>query len=124
MANFHICEFVDAGTERLIEGIGHIEDLRETLGGFHLTLSAPGEAAALEEDVLLDPTARRVAVVRRSTSGKQQSSYSAVERGEKATLLREAVWPGAREDLLRQDGLRGRLAGSLAVDLLAWSRLL
>ena len=113
-----------SGYRRLIEGIGHIEDLRETLGGFHLTLSAPGEAAALEEDVLLDPTARRVAVVRRSTSGKQQSSYSAVERGEKATLLREAVWPGAREDLLRQDGLRGRLAGSLAVDLLAWSRLL
>ena len=114
-----------SGYRRLLEGVGRVEDLRETSDGFRLTLAAaPGEPATLEEEVWLDPPARRLAIVRRSAAGEQQSSYRAVERGEKATLLREAVWPGAREDLLRQDGLRGRLAGSLAVDLLAWSRLL
>ena len=114
-----------SGYRRLLEGVGRVDDLRETPGGFRLTLSAaPGEAAALDEDVSLDPVARRVAVVRRSAAGEQRSSYRAVERGGKATLQREAVWPGAREELLRQDGLRGRLAGSLALDLLAWSRLL
>jgi hypothetical protein len=114
-----------SGYRRLLEGVARVEDLRETPGGFRLALlAAPGEPAALEEDVTLDPVARRVAVVRRSAAGEQRSSYRAVERNGKATLLREAVMPGAREDLLRQDGLRGRLAGSLALDLLAWSRLL
>jgi hypothetical protein len=114
-----------SGYRRLLEGVGQIEDPRETPGGFRVTLSAaPGEPVTLEEDVSLDPAAHRVAIVRRSAAGEQRSSYRAVERGGKATLLREAVLPGAREDLLRQDGLRGRLAGSLAVDLLAWSRLL
>jgi hypothetical protein len=114
-----------SGYRRLLEGVGRIEDLRETSEGFRLTLAAaPGEPAALEEDVCLDPPARRVAIVRRSAAGEQRSSYRAADRDGKATLMREAVFPGAREDLLRQDSLRGRLAGSLAVDLLAWSRLL
>lgn len=114
-----------SGYRRLLEGVGRIEDLTETPGGFRLALSAaPGEPAALEEEVGLDPAARRLAIVRRSAAGEQRSSYRAVERGGKATLLHEAVLPGAREDLLRQDALRGRLAGSLAIDLLAWSRLL
>ncbi|HKD18158.1 MAG TPA: arylamine N-acetyltransferase [Thermoanaerobaculia bacterium] len=112
------------GYRRLLEGVGRVEDLRETPGGFRLTLSAaPGEAAALEEEVSLDPATRRVSIVRRSAAGEQRSSYCAAERGGKATLLREAEFAGAREDLLRQDSLRGRLAASLAVDLLAWSRL-
>jgi hypothetical protein len=38
--------------------------------------------------------------------------------------MREAELSGPREDLLRNDSLRGRLAASLAVDLLAWSRML
>jgi hypothetical protein len=37
-------------------------------------------------------------------------------------LVREAVLSGAREDLLKNDSARGRMAGTLAVDLLAWSR--
>ncbi len=35
--------------------------------------------------------------------------------------MRGARLSGPREDLLRNDSLRGRLAGTLAVDLLAWS---
>jgi hypothetical protein len=38
--------------------------------------------------------------------------------------MRETTLSGSREDLLRNDALRGRLAGTLAVDLLAWARLL
>ena len=114
-----------SGYQHLLEGVGRVEDLRETPGGFRLTLAAaPGEPAALEEDVALDPAARRLAIVRRSPAGEQRSSYRSVERGGRTSLLREAVFPGAREDLLRQDSLRGRLAGSLALDLLAWSRML
>ena len=47
-----------------------------------------------------------------------------ITRGEKTYLTREAELTGRREDLLRNDSLRGRLAGSLAVDLLAWARML
>jgi N-acetyltransferase len=114
-----------SGYRRLLEGVGRVEDLRETPSGFRLTLSAaPGEPAALEEEVSLEPAARRLTIVRRSAVGEQRSSYRALERGGKTSLAREAAFPGAREDLLRQDSLRGRLAGSLALDLLAWSRLL
>jgi hypothetical protein len=38
--------------------------------------------------------------------------------------VREATLSGRRQDLLRNDSLRGRLAGALAVDLLAWARML
>jgi hypothetical protein len=38
--------------------------------------------------------------------------------------VREAALPGRGEELLRNDSLRGRLAGTLAVDLLAWTRML
>jgi hypothetical protein len=31
---------------------------------------------------------------------------------------------GAREDLLANDSARGRMAGTLAADLLGWARLL
>jgi hypothetical protein len=114
-----------SGYRRLLEGVGRVEDLRETTSGFRFALSAaPGEPAALEEEVSLEPAARRLTIVRRSAAGEQRSSYRALERGGKALLAREAVFPGARDDLLRQDSLRGRLAGILALDLLAWSRLL
>jgi hypothetical protein len=46
------------------------------------------------------------------------------ERNGNTYLLREATLSGPREDLLRNDSQRGRLAASLAVDLLAWARML
>lgn len=51
-------------------------------------------------------------------------SFRAEVRNGETWLVREAVLSGAREDLLVNDSARGRLAGTLAVDLLAWSRLL
>ncbi len=62
--------------------------------------------------------------MRRHGSGESTSAYRVLGRNEKTYLTREATLSGRREDLLRNDSLRGRLAGSLAVDLLAWARML
>jgi len=56
--------------------------------------------------------------------GDRDSFYQALERGGRTFLLRRLVLDGARLDLLLNDSLRGRFAGSLAVDLLAWARRL
>ncbi len=114
-----------AGYRRLVEGVADVSGLEETPGGFRLTLSAGGDpAAALEEDVTVDSATRRLSVLRRAGASAQRSSWSAETRGSGTWLLREATLPGAREDLLRNDSLRGRFAGTLAVDLLAWARML
>lgn len=114
-----------AGYRRLVEGVADVSGLEETPGGFRLTLSAGGDpAAALEEEVTVDSAARRLSVLRRAGTSAQRSSWSAETRGSGTWLLREATLPGAREDLLRNDSLRGRFAGTLAVDLLAWARML
>jgi hypothetical protein len=78
----------------------------------------------IEEDVAIDAAERRVAIVRRHDGRESASAYRVITRGEKTYLTREAELTGRREDLLRNDSLRGRLAGSLAVDLLAWARML
>ncbi len=114
-----------AGYRRLVEGVADVSGLEETPGGFRLTLSAGGDpAAALEEEVTVDSAARRLSVLRRAGASAQRSSWSAETRGRATWLRREAALPGAREDLLRNDSLRGRFAGTLAVDLLAWARML
>ena len=66
-----------------------------------------------------------LAIVRHYPEGREVRLAFRVEEREGATyLVREAILSGAREDLLKNDYARGRLAGTLAVDLLAWSRLL
>lgn len=114
-----------AGYRMLLEGLGEVGPARETPSGFRLELSAERDAAsAFAEDVAPDPANRQVLVVRRSKAVEQRFSYRVRERGGRIWLEREAVLAGAREDLLRNDSLRGRLAGTLALDVLAWSRLL
>jgi hypothetical protein len=115
------------GYRRLLEGVADVAAGEETPGGYRLSLSAPssdGSGAAIEEDVSTDVPARRVAIVRRHGGSESASSYRVLERREKTYLVREARLSGRREDLLRNDSLRGRLAGTLAVDLLAWARML
>jgi hypothetical protein len=63
-------------------------------------------------------------VERRTGASVSKSAYGVEERSGKTYLIREAVLPGSREDLLRNDSMRGRRAGSLALDLLAWARML
>ncbi len=114
------------GYRRLVGGVADVVDEGRTASGYRLRLSAGGgeAGATLEEEITPDPDAYTVAVVRRGASSESRSSWRAETREGKTWLLREAALSGAREDLLRNDSLRGRLAGSLAVDLLAWARML
>ncbi len=115
------------GYRRLLQGVAEVGDLAATPSGFRLTLtpgSGAGPEARLEDEVTLDPESRRVAVTRRAGAAEQRSSYRAQTRDGRTYLMREAVLSGAREDLLRNDSLRGRYAANLAVDLLAWGRML
>ena len=115
------------GYRRLLAGVADVAVGEETAGGYRLSLSAPssdGSGAVIEEDVSTDAPARRIAIVRRHGGSESASSYRVLERRAKTYLVREARLSGRREDLLRNDSLRGRLAGTLAVDLLAWARML
>lgn len=117
------------GYRRLVGGMADVVAQSDLPGGFRLRLSpAAGGPAddtlAIEEDVAADPEARRIAVVRRQGASTFASSYRLLARAGKTYLVREAVLHGRRDDLLRNDSLRGRLAGTLAVDLLAWARML
>jgi hypothetical protein len=119
------------GYRRLLQGVAEVGDFAETSSGFRLTLSpgpggspGAGPEARLEEEISVDPAAGRLSVVRRAGSTESRSSYRAQDREGKTWLLREIELGGAREDLLRNDSLRGRLAAGLAVDLLAWARML
>ena len=116
------------GYRRLLQGVANVSDLTPTPDGFRLTLSAePGAgtgAARLVEEVSLAPDSRRVTIRRIAGDSEYPSSYRVDVREGETYLLREATLSGAREDLLRNDSLRGRLAAGLAVDLLAWTRML
>ena len=118
------------GYRRLLQGVAEMGDFAATPSGFRMTLSpgppdsAAPEATRLQEEVSLDPAARRVSVVRRGNAFEQRSAYRAQTREGRTWIMREAELSGARDDLLRNDSLRGRLAAGLAVDLLAWGRML
>ncbi len=115
------------GYGRLLAGVADVAVEAETPAGYRLTLCAPssdGSGPKIVEDVSSDASERRVAIVRRVDGRESASSYRVLGRGEKTYLTREAALPGRREDLFRNDSLRGRLAGALAVDLLAWARML
>jgi hypothetical protein len=119
-----------AGYRRLVEGVAEVVAEETLPDRFRLTLQPPGassEAAAsrIEDEVSADLSDGCVSVVRRGAAGRPfESSWRAMARGGRTYLVREAAIPGPGEELLRNDSLRGRLAGSLAVDLLAWARML
>lgn len=106
---------------RLLEGVAEV-----TGEGWRLLLAPPGAPqAGFEEEVTPDPERRALAILRRYADGREIRLSFRVEGREGVTyLVREAVLSGAREDLLKNDSARGRLAGTLAVDLLAWTRLI
>jgi arylamine N-acetyltransferase len=110
----------------LMEGVASVREMDMGGGVWRLRLSPAATAgegsqeAAVEEEVTVDGTTRSLRVMR----GSQESFYQVLLRGKKTFLVRRLVLPGPRLDLLRNDSLRGRFAGTLAVDLLAWARLL
>jgi hypothetical protein len=131
---------VDASTEAAFDTIATVEGYRglmegvarvvkeEPMGeGWRVRLTPPAsagdepaqtESAAIDEEITPD----RASLALRVRRGSRDSFYQAVERGGRTFLLRRLVLDGARPDLLRNDSLRGRFAGTLAVDLLAWAR--
>ena len=115
-----------SGYRRLVGGIAEVVTQTDLAGGFRIALAAPEGrvAVGLEDEVVVDPAAKRISVRRSQGASTFLSSYRTLERGGKTYLLRETVLPGRRDELLRNDSLRGRFAGSLAVDLLAWARML
>jgi hypothetical protein len=116
------------GYRRLVEGVAEVVSEEPTPAGFRLTLAAPGRKEDGEDgtvdEVSPDPPARQIRLERRMRTSTLKSSYGVEERSGRTYLLREAALSGARDDLLRNDSMRGRLAGMLALDLLAWARML
>jgi hypothetical protein len=116
-----------AGYRRLLEGVADVALEETTDSGFRFELAAPGTGPTsprLVEEVSAEKDRRRLSISRRIGETTQRSSFRAETRGTTTWLMREMVLSGSREDLLRNDALRGRLAGTLALDLLAWARLL
>ncbi len=117
-----------AGYRRLLDGVAEVVPGETLADRFRVTLRPPGGAGgaqAIEDEVAIDAGAGRMAVVRRGVSGGSfESAYRAIARSGRTYLVREAALAGRGEELLRNDSLRGRLAGTLALDLLAWARML
>lgn len=116
------------GYRRLLEGVAAIVAQEETPEGWVFRLSPPqalpGAGGEIEEQVTPCAAELRLDVERRAETSRSESFFQAFERGGKRYLLRGLRLSASREDLLRNDSLRGRLAGALAVDLLAWARML
>ncbi|HEY4231503.1 MAG TPA: arylamine N-acetyltransferase [Thermoanaerobaculia bacterium] len=123
-----------AAYRRLVEGVAEVisEESAPTAGGFRVVLGAPGRLPDSREqasdDLIPDPAALRMRQERRTSSGvPARSAWAAQARDGRTYLLRELFLQRSQEDLLgflRNDSMRGRLAGALALDLLAWARLL
>jgi arylamine N-acetyltransferase len=109
------------GYRRLMEGVADV-----TGEGWRLRLSPPGApAAGFDEEITPDPDRRALEIRRRYDDGRILSFSLRVETRDGATyLVREAVLSGPRDDLLVNDSARGRMAGTLAADLLGWARLI
>ena len=109
-----------------MEGVARVVEEEPAGKGWRLRLLPPEsggvepEGAGIEEEIQPDPEALSLRVRR----GTRDSFYEAIDRGGRTYLVRRLILDGPRPDLLRNDSLRGRFAGSLAVDLLAWARLL
>lgn len=115
-----------AGYRGLMEGVARVAGEEPAGNGWRLRLQPPANGGVepvggeIEEEITPDAQTLSLRVRR----GNSDSFYEAIDRSGRTFLVRRLVLDGPRLDLLRNDSLRGRFAGSLAVDLLAWARLL
>ncbi|HKA36025.1 MAG TPA: arylamine N-acetyltransferase [Thermoanaerobaculia bacterium] len=105
-----------------LSGAAHASAQDQPGGDWRVRLSPEegAESGVLEEEVRADAQALRLEIRR----GSQTSFFEVGTRNSRTYLLRRRPLEGPRLDLLRNDSLRGRLAGTLAVDLVAWARRL
>lgn len=115
-----------SGYGKLLEGVARVESQQVSPPGWRFEVApptgSPGTGGRFVEEVTADLDARRLTVRRASESGSRESVLRVATHGGRTYLVGEAALEGPREDLLRNDSLRGRLAGALAADLLAWAR--
>jgi hypothetical protein len=114
------------GYRGLMEGVARVAREEPAGKGWRLRLLPPatGEVEPAGGEIEEEVTPETGNLTLRVRRGSRDSFYEAIERGGKTFLVRRLALDGPRPDLLRNDSLRGRFAGSLAVDLLAWARLL
>ncbi|HEY7863134.1 MAG TPA: arylamine N-acetyltransferase [Thermoanaerobaculia bacterium] len=115
------------GHAALLSGIGETSSTETTGEGWRVTLSAPSRddappAPVVVEEARPNPQRRELHVTRRSGATTQESRWRVEVHAGRTHLTREAHVTASPEELLRHDALRGRLAASLAVDLVAWAR--
>lgn len=114
---------------RLHEGVaGEVATTPAGPRAWDVRLSAPaapvGSASAetapvsVVERVVADDASRSVRVERAG----RVSTWDVEERDGRVWIIRRLTLAGPRLDLLRNDSMRGRIAGTLALDLLAWAR--
>jgi hypothetical protein len=103
---------------RLHQGMGDVAIETRGPSAWTVRVAPPPGGTEDAQEADADEKQRRVRV-RRST---QISFWEVSEREGRVWLTRRAILDGPRLDLLRNDSMRGRLAGILALDLLAWSR--
>lgn len=103
---------------RLHQGMGDVAIETRGPSAWTVRVAPPPGGTADTQEAEADEKLRRVRV-RRSA---QTSFWEVSEREGRVWLTRRATLDGPRLDLLRNDSMRGRLAGILALDLLAWSR--
>jgi hypothetical protein len=109
-----------------MEGVARVSGEERAGKGWRLRLLPPAtggdDPAGGEIEEEITPDAENLTL--RVHRGTRESFYEVLDRDGKTFLVRRLVLDSARPDLLRNDSLRGRFAGTLAVDLLAWARLL
>jgi hypothetical protein len=108
------------GYLRFLRGVGEARLISAVPNGFTVGLRGP-DGAEIAEEVSVLPDERRLEA--RREEGLRRTGFRVEDFRGTRRLVRFAELPDAREEFLRADAGRGRIAGLLAMDLLALSRL-
>lgn len=108
------------GYRRFLQGLGEAEVSSAGPGRFTVVLRGAG-GDSVRDEVIVDRARRRIEV--RRDAGLRSTGLRFEDSRGLSRLVRSADLPDAREEFLRNDLGRGRIAGLLAMDLLALSRL-
>jgi hypothetical protein len=115
--------------QRLWAGIADVAQAHVAGDSWRLSLAAPSNSESLPgspltEEVALDRDRLELRIRRLAGDRTTEGAFRVEQHSGKTYLVREAFLSGTGEEFLRHDAQRGRLAGTLAVDLLAWARMI